>query len=113
LFKNIIHSDADLADAINEVAKQSIEEIKKIQKNSWIGLKYINDTIEEVGFAPVEVFEFRVILIYEKLTLNYLLAFEENWKEKDVYIFNLMDIKPIFDLLREKNSDTDILYPSL
>lgn len=110
LFKNITHSENALGDAINEVAKQSVEELKRIHENPWIGVKYINDTIENVNIVPPKVFEFKIILIYEKLSLNYLMAFEENWKEKDIHIFNLMDIKAIFELLREKESDIDISF---
>lgn len=110
LFKIITHSDSDLADVINEEAKQSIKELKKIHWNTWIGLKYSNEMIEESHIVSPEVLKFKVILIYEKLTLNYLLAFEENWKELDIYIFNFMDIKPIFELLQEKESDTDISF---
>lgn len=110
LFKNIYHSSENLADEINKVANQSVEELNKIIENPWIGLKYFNEKADESNLVPPTILEFKIVLIYEKLTLNYMIAFEQNWKKKDVYIFNSMDIKPIFELLFEKESDTDILF---
>ncbi len=110
LFKNINHSNMSLIDEISEVAKQSVQELKKIINNPWIGLKYFNEEIENVNLVPPEKLEFKVVLIYEKLTLNYMIGFKENWREKDIYIFNSMDIKPIFELLIEKETDTDISF---
>lgn len=110
LFKNINHSDVDLAYKINKEAKQSVVELKKIKDNSWIGLKHLDDKIENTNIVPLEILEFKIILIYEKLTLNYMLSFTENWKEKDIFIFNSMDIKPIFELLEEKETISDISF---
>lgn len=110
LFKNINHSNMSLIDEISEVAKQSVQELKEIINNPWIGLKYFNEEIENANLVLPEKLEFKVVLIYEKLTLNYMIGFEENWKEKDIYIFNSMDIKPIFELLIEKETDTDISF---
>jgi hypothetical protein len=110
LFKNINHSEKSLLDDINTVANESIKELKKIIENPYLGLKYINEKIENANIVPPEILEFKIILIYEKLTLNYMMGFEENWKEKDVYIFNSMDIKPVFELLQEKETDTDISF---
>lgn len=107
LFKNINHSNMSLINDINEIAKQSVQELKDIISNPWIGLKYFNEKIENANLVPPEKLEFKVVLIYEKLTLNYMLGFEENWNEKDVYIFNSMDIKPILELLQEKEKDID------
>jgi len=110
LFKNIKHSEASLDESINVIANESIKELDAILDNPYIALKYLNEKVEDVSFIPPKILEFKIVLIYEQVTLNYMIQFEENWKEKDVYIFNSMDIKPIFELLHEKETDTDISF---
>ncbi|MGP2657856.1 hypothetical protein ACOJTA_12535 [Malaciobacter sp. WC5094] len=110
LFKFLSHSDEDLLHEINTAAKQTILEIQKVKNNPYIGLKYLNEPIEKCNIVPPEVLEFKVIILFEELTLNYMLPFEESWIEKDIHIFNTIDIKPIFELLKEKNNDTFISF---
>ncbi|MDZ7819624.1 MAG: hypothetical protein U5K55_13900 [Aliarcobacter sp.] len=50
------------------------------------------------------------MILFEQLSLNMMLTFEENWIAKDIHIFNTIDIKPIFELLKEKNSDNFISF---
>lgn len=110
LFKVLSYSNGNLSDEINKSASQSILELKKIKDNSYIGLKYLNELAEKCNIVPPEILDFKVVILFEQLALNSMLLFEENWIEKDIHIFNTIDIKPIFELLREKDSDNFISF---
>ncbi len=108
LFKLIPHSSGDLSEEINKTAYRSREELHKIQANPYLGLQYVDEEMEESHIVPSNVLEFTIIIVFEKLTLNYMLGFEENWKENDIFIFNSIDLRPILELVREKDTDTYI-----
>jgi len=108
LFKFISHSD-DLFNSINDVAQKSFEELNNLkQVNELYAFRYLNEEGVEVNQVPTKILESKIIIIFEKLTLNYMLNFEEDLCEKNISIYNSLDIKPILELFSEKKSDTNI-----
>jgi len=108
LFKFISHSD-DLFNSINNVAQKSFEELNKLkQVNELYAFRYLNAEGVEVNQASTKIVESKIIIIFEKLTLNYMLNFEKDLGKKNIFIYNSLDIRPILELFSEKKSDIDI-----
>ena len=108
LFKFISHSD-DLFDSIEEITQELFDELNKLKSESELyAFRYLSEKGVEVSQVPTNIVEAKIIIIFEKLTLNYMLNFEDDWKEKNIFIYNSLDIKPILELFNEKKSDTNI-----
>ena len=108
LFKFIPHSDKLMTD-IQEISQKAFKEVDNIkQTNKWIGLRHLDEDIEKVNIVPTHILEFTTIVIFEQMRLNYMLSFETDWKEKDIYIYNSLNIIPILELLSKKKSDRQI-----
>jgi len=108
LFKFISHSD-DLFNSINNVAQKSFEELNKLkQVNGLYAFRYLNAEGVEVNQVSTKIVESKIIIIFEKLTLNYMLNFEGDLHKKNIFIYNSLDIKPILELFSEKKSDINI-----
>jgi len=94
LFKFISHSD-DLFNSINNVARQSFEELDSLkQVNELFAFRYLNENGIEVSQVATNISEVKIIIIFEKLTLNYMLNIDEDWKAKNIFIYNSLDITP-------------------
>lgn len=108
LFKFISHSE-NLNDSVDTIAHKAHNELEKMkQVEELFPFRHMKGTMIGMNQFPIDLSESKIILIFEKLTLNYMIGFDENWKKKDIFIFNSLDIKPIFELLNEKKSDKDI-----
>jgi hypothetical protein len=108
LFKFIPHSN-DLHDSITNIIEKVFNELKTIQSvDELFTFKYADESMIHMNKMPINIFETKIIIIFEKLTINYMLHFKEEWKEKNIFIYNSLDIKPILELFSEKKSDTNI-----
>ncbi len=108
LFKFITHSN-NLQNSIVGVAQKSFEELKKMKllNNLFMFRLEREKHMINMNQAPIDISEIKIIIIFEELTLNYMFGFAEDWKEKNIFIYNSLDIKPILDLLSEKESDNN------
>jgi len=109
LFTFIPHSN-DLQNSIDDVAIKSFEELEKMKLVDKLFMFRFEREKNMVNMnqIPIDMSEIKVIIIFEKLTLNYMLGFQDDWKEKNIFIYNSLDIKPILELLSEKESDNNI-----
>ncbi len=108
LFKFIPH-DENLNDSLNTISYEALKELEKMkQVEELFSFRHAKGTMIGINQFPIDLSESKIILIFEKLTLNYMIEFDENWKEKNIFIFNSLDIKPILELLNEKKSDKNI-----
>ena len=108
LFKFIPHSN-NLQNSIDDVLQKSFEELKKMKlvDNLFMFRFEREKHMVNMNQAPIDMSGIKIIVIFEELTLNYILGFAEDWKEKDIFIYNSLDIKPILELLSEKESDNN------
>ena len=108
LFKFIPHSN-NLQNSIDDVAQKSFEELEKMKLRDELFMFRFEREKHMVNMnqTPIDISEIKVIVIFEKLTLNCMLGFQDDWKEKNIFIYNSLDIKPIFELLSEKESDNN------
>jgi hypothetical protein len=110
LFKFVSHPN-NLQDTIDDIAKQLYVELEKMKLSTHELFMFRFDRKKDmlkINQVPIKVSEIKVIIIFEKVTLNYILQFTDNWKEKNIFIYNSLDIKPILELLSEKESDNNI-----
>ena len=108
LFKFIPH-DENLNDSLNTNSHEAFKELEKMkQVEELFPFRHVKGTMIEMNQFPIDLSESKIILIFEKLTLNYMMGFNENWKEKNIFIFNSLDIRPILELLNEKETDKNI-----
>lgn len=112
LFKFVPYSEQNkLYDNVESIADEALKQINEIkEKNKWIGIRYLGEETDKVSVVPIEVLEFTTVLIFEQLSLGYMFGLDNNWQEDNIFIFNALDIKPIYELLREKKSDIDISF---
>ena len=101
LFKFIPHSN-NLQNSIDGVAQKSFEELKKMKllNNLFMFRLEREKHMINMNQAPIDISEIKIIIIFEELTLNYMFGFAEDWKEKNIFIYNSLDIKPILDVKR-------------
>jgi len=109
LFKFIPHLN-NLQNFIDDIAQKSFEELKNMKSSDELFMFIFDREKQMINMnqIPVDMSEIKIIIIFEKLTLNYMLNFEEDWKEKNIFIYNSLDIKPILELLNEKKSNKNI-----
>jgi len=108
LFKFIPHSN-NLQNSIDDVAQKSFEELEKMKLiDELFMFRFEREkNIINMNQTPINMSEVKIIIIFEKLTLKYMLGFPKDWKEKNIFIYNSLDIKPILELLSEKESDNN------
>lgn len=108
LFKFVPHSN-NLHNSIEDVMQKSFEELEKIKLADKLFMFRFDREKHMVNMnqIPVNISEIKIIIIFEELTLNYMLGFETDWREKNIFIYNSLDIKPILELLSEKESDNN------
>ena len=108
LFKFIPHSN-DLQSSIDDIAQKSFEELNKMKlSNELFMFRFEREKhMINMNQTPIDMSEIKIIIIFEKLTLNYMLGFKDDWKERNIFIYNSLDIKPILELLSEKESDNN------
>jgi len=108
LFKFIPHSN-NLQSSVNDIAQKSFKELKKMKLSDELFMFRFEREKHMINMnqTPINMSEIKIIAIFEKLTLDYILDFEDDWKEKNIFIYNSLDIKPILELLSEKESDSN------
>ncbi len=108
LFKFVPHSN-DLQSSIDDIVDKSFEELKKMKLADELFMFRFEREKHMINMnqISIDMSEIKVIVIFEKLTLNYMLGFQDDWKEKNISIYNSLDIKPILKLLSEKKSDNN------
>jgi hypothetical protein len=108
LFKFITHSN-DLQSSINDIAQKSFEELKKMKLADELFMFRFEREKHMINMnqTPIDMSKIKIIVIFEELTINCILNFEEDWKENNIFIYNSLDIKPILELLSEKESDNN------
>lgn len=108
LFKFIPNSN-DLQSSIDDIAQKSFEELKKMKLSDELFMFRFEREKHMINMnqTPIDMSEIKIIIIFEKLTLNYMPGFKDDWKERNVFIYNSLDIKPILELLSEKESDNN------
>lgn len=108
LFKCIPFSQ-NLKDSIDNTIKEASDDFTKIkQAKELFAFRAITENTIDLSQIPVNIFETKVVLIFEKLALNYCINFNNNWEEQDIFLFNFLDIRPVLELIREKSQDQDI-----
>lgn len=109
LFKFIPYSN-NLQNSIDDVAQKSFEELEKMKLVNELFMFRFERKKHMINMnqTPINMSGIKIIVIFEELTLNYMLGFAEDWKEKNIFIYNSLDIKPILELLSEKKSDTHV-----
>uniref|UniRef100_UPI0018678CAF hypothetical protein n=1 Tax=Aliarcobacter butzleri TaxID=28197 RepID=UPI0018678CAF len=109
LCKFVKHSE-DMLDTLDDIANESFKELQKIKENKYIGLNYINESPLNCNIVPTKVLNFKVLILFEKISFDYMLVFSRDWKQENIFIYNTIDIEPIFELLEKKDSDSILSF---
>ena len=109
LLKFIPYS-SNLQKSVDDVAQKALYEVNKMKLVDKLFMFRFGREKNNIYMNPIPVnmFEIKIIIIFERLSLNYLLRFKENWQEKNIFIYNYLDIRPILELFNEKKSDNNI-----